>query len=567
MAEGIQPIFILPEGYNRTSGKDAQRNNIAAAKAVANAVKSTLGPRGMDKMLVDNIGDITITNDGVTVLKNMEIENPAAKMIVEVAKTQEEEVGDGTTTAVIIAGELLKNAETLLDQSIHPTLIARGYRLAGNKAQEILDKIKLKLDLSNKDDLGRIVKTAIIGKSTGADSHIVSLIVEAVQHVKSMSKDNDTLDLDDIKVEKKVGGGLLDSRMISGVLIDKEKVHPDMPDEIRNAKVALLNLALEIEKTNIDAQIRIEKPEQLQAFLDEEENMLKEMVEKIKASGANVVVVQKGIDDAAQHFLSKAGILAFRRVSESDMKKIGKATGAKVVATLDELGADSLGEAGLVHVEKLAGETLALIEECKNPKAVTILIRGGTEHVVDELQRAIEDRLGDLKSVIEDAGSIVAGGGSAELEVSKNLRDFAKGLEGREQLAVNAFADALEVVPKTLSENAGLDPIDIVGEIRIIVSPLMKTFPNFLKVSASFFSSAFSRVTFIWTSNAINLPVIAWPFFNSTKTIFPLAEFNKSKGLLKTFSDILITVSSHSARRHLRLLIGRLAGCDYVIDP
>ncbi|MCL4398642.1 MAG: TCP-1/cpn60 chaperonin family protein [Candidatus Parvarchaeota archaeon] len=466
MAEGIQPIFILPEGYNRTSGKDAQRNNIAAAKAVANAVKSTLGPRGMDKMLVDNIGDITITNDGVTVLKNMEIENPAAKMIVEVAKTQEEEVGDGTTTAVIIAGELLKNAETLLDQSIHPTLIARGYRLAANKAQEILDKIKLHLDIANKEDLGRIVKTAIVGKSTGADAHIVSLIVDAVQHVKSMSGKNDTLDLDDIKVEKKVGGGLLDSRLIKGVIIDKEKVHPDMPDEVKNAKVALLNLALEIEKTNIDAQIRIEKPEQLQAFLDEEENMLREMVEKIKASGANVAIVQKGIDDTAQHFLSKAGILAFRRVSENDMKKIGKATGAKVVATLDELGKESLGEAGVVHVEKLAGETLALIEECKNPKAVTILVRGGTEHVVDEIQRAIDDSLGDLKSVIEDGGSIVAGGGAAELEVSKNLRDFATGLEGREQLAVNSFADALEVVPKTLSENAGLDPIDILVELR-----------------------------------------------------------------------------------------------------
>ncbi|MCL4362086.1 MAG: thermosome subunit beta [Candidatus Parvarchaeota archaeon] len=466
MAEGIQPIFILPEGYNRTSGKDAQRNNIAAAKAVANAVKSTLGPRGMDKMLVDNIGDITITNDGVTVLKSMEIENPAAKMIVEVAKTQEEEVGDGTTTAVIIAGELLKNAETLLDQSIHPTLVARGYRLAANKAQEILDKIKLHLDIANKEDLSRIVKTAIVGKSTGADTHIVSLIVDAVQHVKSMSGKNDTLDLDDIKVEKKVGGGLLDSRLIKGVIIDKEKVHPDMPEEIKNAKVALLNLALEIEKTNIDAQIRIEKPEQLQAFLDEEENMLKEMVEKIKASGANVVIVQKGIDDTAQHFLSKAGILAFRRVSENDMKKIGKATGAKVVATLDELGKDSLGEAGIVHVEKLAGETLALIEECKNPKAVTILVRGGTEHVVDEIQRAIDDSLGDLKSVIEDGGSIVAGGGAAELEVSKNLRDFATGLEGREQLAVNAFADALEVVPKTLAENAGLDPIDILVELR-----------------------------------------------------------------------------------------------------
>jgi thermosome len=466
MAEGIQPIFILPEGYNRTSGKDAQRNNIAAAKAVANAVKSTLGPRGMDKMLVDNIGDITITNDGVTVLKSMDIENPAAKMIVEVAKTQEEEVGDGTTTAVIIAGELLKNAETLLDQSIHPTLVARGYRLASNKSQEILDKIKLQLNLSSKEDLGRIVKTAIIGKSTGADSHVISLIVDAVQHVKSMSGKSDTIDLDDIKVEKKVGGGLLDSRLVSGVIIDKEKVHPDMPDEVKNAKVALLNLALEIEKTNIDAQIRIEKPEQLQAFLDEEENMLKEMVEKIKASGANVVVVQKGIDDAAQHFLSKAGILAFRRVSEGDMKKIGKATGAKIVATLDELGKDSLGDAGLVHVEKLAGETLALIEECKNPKAVTILIRGGTEHVVDEIQRAVDDSLGDLKSVIEDGGSIVAGGGAGELEVSKELRDFAKGLEGREQLAVNAFADALEVVPKTLSENAGLDPIDILVELR-----------------------------------------------------------------------------------------------------
>ena len=466
MAEGIQPIFILPEGYNRTSGKDAQRNNIAAAKAVANAVKSTLGPRGMDKMLVDNIGDITITNDGVTVLKSMEIENPAAKMIVEVAKTQEEEVGDGTTTAVIIAGELLKNAEVLLDQSIHPTLVARGYRLAANKVQEILDKLKLHLDINNKEELSRIVKTAIVGKSTGADSHIVSLIVDAVQHVKSMSGKSDTLDLDDIKVEKKVGGGLLDSRLIKGVIIDKEKVHPDMPDEIKNAKVALLNLALEIEKTNIDAQIRIEKPEQLQAFLDEEENMLKEMVEKIKATGANVVIVQKGIDDTAQHSLSKAGILAFRRVSENDIKKIGKATGAKVVATLDELGSESLGEAGLVHVEKLAGETLALIEECKNPKAVTILVRGGTEHVVDEIQRAIDDSLGDLRSVIEDGGSIVAGGGSAELEVSKNLRDFATGLEGREQLAVNSFADALEVVPKTLAENAGLDPIDILVELR-----------------------------------------------------------------------------------------------------
>ncbi|MCL5016606.1 MAG: TCP-1/cpn60 chaperonin family protein [Candidatus Parvarchaeota archaeon] len=466
MADSVQPIFILPEGYTRTSGKDAQRNNISAAKAVANAVKSTLGPRGMDKMLVDNIGDITITNDGVTVLKSMDVENPAAKMIVEVAKTQEEEVGDGTTTAVIIAGELLKNAETLLDQNIHPTLIARGYKLAATKAQDILDSIKLKLDIGDKKELNKIVKTAIIGKSTGADEHIISLIVDAIQHVKSMSEKEGVVDLDDIKVEKKVGGGITDSELIKGVIIDKEKVHPDMPDYIKNAKIALLNVALEIEKTNIDAQIRIEKPEQLQAFLNEEEKMLKDMVDKIKKSGANVVIVQKGIDDAAQHFLAKAGILAFRRVSENDMKKIGKASGAKVVATLDELSEDSLGFAGAVKIEKMAGENLAIIEECKNPKAVTILVRGGTEHVTAEIQRAIDDSLGDLKSVIEDNGAIVAGGGATELEVAKNLRDYAAELGGREQLAVNAFADSLEIVSKTLAENAGMDPIDILVELR-----------------------------------------------------------------------------------------------------
>ena len=466
MADSVQPIFILPEGYTRTSGKDAQRNNISAAKAVANAVKSTLGPRGMDKMLVDNIGDITITNDGVTVLKSMDVENPAAKMIVEVAKTQEEEVGDGTTTAVIIAGELLKNAETLLDQNIHPTLIARGYKLAATKAQDILDSIKLKLDIGDKKELNKIVKTAIIGKSTGADEHIISLIVDAIQHVKSMSEKEGVVDLDDIKVEKKVGGSITDSELIKGVIIDKEKVHPDMPDYIKNAKIALLNVALEIEKTNIDAQIRIEKPEQLQAFLNEEEKMLKDMVDKIKKSGANVVIVQKGIDDAAQHFLAKAGILAFRRVSENDMKKIGKASGAKVVATLDELSEDSLGFAGAVKIEKMAGENLAIIEECKNPKAVTILVRGGTEHVTAEIQRAIDDSLGDLKSVIEDNGAIVAGGGATELEVAKNLRDYAAELGGREQLAVNAFADSLEIVSKTLAENAGMDPIDILVELR-----------------------------------------------------------------------------------------------------
>ncbi len=466
MAEGIQPIFILPEGYTRTSGKDAQRNNIAAAKAIANTVKSTLGPRGMDKMLVDNIGDITITNDGVTVLKNMEVENPAAKMIVEVAKTQEEEVGDGTTTAVIIAGELLKSAEVLLDQSIHPTLIARGYKIAANETQTILDKMSIKLDVNKKEDLAKVVKTATIGKSTGGDEHVVNLIVDSIRHVKSAVGRNESVDLDDIKIEKKVGGGLADSKLVKGVIIDKEKVHPDMPDVVKNAKIALVNMALEIEKTNVDAQIRIEKPEQLGAFLDEEEKMLKDMVKKVKESGANVLVCQKGIDDTAQHFLAKSGILAFRRVSENDIKKIGKATGAKVVSSLDELEGDALGSAGVVRVEKLAGETLAFIEECKNPKAVTILIRGGTEHVIDEVQRAIEDSLGDLRAVIEDNGAIVAGGGSCEMEVSRQLREFGKKLEGREQLAVNSFADSLEIVVKTLAENAGLDPIDILVDIR-----------------------------------------------------------------------------------------------------
>ncbi len=465
MAEAVQPIFILPEGYTRTTGKDAQRNNIASAKAVAAAVKSTLGPRGMDKMLVDNLGDITITNDGVTVLKSMEVDNPAAKMIVEVAKAQEEEVGDGTTTAVILAGELLKFAESLLDQGIHPTLINRGYRLASTKAQEILDEIKVKVNIDSKEELRKIVKTAIISKNISGDETLLNLIVDAIKYVKG-AENKEEVDIDSIKIEKKVGGGLSDSKLIKGVLIEKEKVHPDMPDEIKNAKIALLNLALEIEKTNIDAQLRIEKPDQLQAFLGEEEKLLKDMVDKIKASGANVVVCQKGIDDAAQYFLSKAKILAFRRVSEGDMKKIGKATGAKVVSTLTELEPGALGEAGYVHTEKIGNEDVAIIEECKNPKSVTLLIRGGTEHVVDEAKRAVEDSLGDLKVLIESGGSVVAGGGACEMEVSKRLKEFAATLEGREQLAVDAFADSLEIIPKTLAENAGMDPIDILVDLR-----------------------------------------------------------------------------------------------------
>ncbi|MCW1293224.1 MAG: thermosome subunit beta [Candidatus Parvarchaeota archaeon] len=466
MVEAVQPIFILPEGYTRTTGKDAQRNNIAAAIAVADTVKSTLGPRGMDKMLIDNIGDITITNDGVTVLKSMEIDNPAAKMLVEIAKTQEEVAGDGTTSSVILAGEMLKKAESLLDSGLHPALIAKGYKLATEKSIEILNEIKEKVDISNKEELSKIVKTAIIGKLSGSDHHIINLLVDAINHVKTKTAEGEKVDLDNIKIEKKSGGGMQDSLLVDGVILEKEKVHPDMPDRIENAKIALLNLSLEVEKGPIDAQIRIDRPEQLESFVSEQQKILKGMVDKIKASGANVVICEKGIDDVAQHFLAKAGILAFRRVSDSDVQKIGKATGAKIVSTLDALDSSALGEAGVVHMEKIGNETMAFIEKCKNPKAVTILVRGGSEHVVDEIKRAIEDALGDLKSVVEEDGSVVAGGGAVEMELSKRLKEFASTLKGKEQLAVQAFAEALEAIPRTLAENAGSDPMSILVELR-----------------------------------------------------------------------------------------------------
>jgi thermosome len=466
MVEALQPIFILPEGYTRTSGKDAQRNNIAAAIAVADTVKSTLGPRGMDKMLIDNLGDIVITNDGVTVLKSMEIDNPAAKMLVEIAKTQEEVAGDGTTSSVILAGEMLKKAEGLLDAGLHPALIAKGYKMATEKALAILDEIAETININDKEALSKIVSTAIVGKMSGPDAHIIDLLVSAINHVKEKTPEGEKVDLDNIKIEKKSGGGIQDSLLIDGVLLDKEKVHPDMPDRVENAKIALLNVSLEVEKGPIDAQIRIERPEQLESFMEEEEKILKNMVEKIKKAGANVVVCEKGIDDAAQHFLAKAGILAFRRVSESDMQKLGKATGAKIVSTLDALDESALGYAGLVRLEKVGNETMAFIEKCKNPKAVTILVRGGAEHIVDEIKRAIEDALGDLKSVIEDGGKVVGGGGACEMEVSKQLKEYASTLRGKEQLAVNAFAEALEAIPRTLAENAGADPMSLLVELR-----------------------------------------------------------------------------------------------------
>ncbi len=457
---GGTPIFILKEGSERTRGKDAQSRNILAAKAIANAVRTTLGPKGMDKMLVDPLGDIVITNDGVTILKEMEIEHPAAKMIVEVAKTQDDEVGDGTTAAVIIAGELLKQAEDLLDQEVHPTVIASGYRMAAEKAKEILGSIAVTLAPNDLIALKKIAVTSMTGKGSARDS-LAELAVKADKAVE----ENGHVDVDNIKVEKKVGGSTEDSRLIEGIILDKERVHPGMPKTVKNAKIALINAALEMEKTEVDAKIEITSPDQLKSFLDEEENILRKMVEKIKASGANVVFCQKGIDDMVQHYLAKAGIFAVRRVKESDMKKLASATGGKIITNIDEIANSDLGKAGLVEERKIGEEEMLFVEQCDNPKAVSLLLRGGTEHVVDELERALHDALRVVGVVIEDKKQ-VAGGGASEVEVALRLREYASSVGGREQLAIEAFANAMESIPRTLAENAGLDPIDMLVALR-----------------------------------------------------------------------------------------------------
>ena len=466
MAENQQPIFILPEGYKRQIGKDAQRTNIMAAKIVAETIRTTLGPKGMDKMLVDSLGDVVITNDGVTILKEMEIEHPAAKMMVEIAETQEEEVGDGTTTAVILAGELLKRAEDLLDKEIHPTIIAHGFEMAAEKAAEILDKIAIKVDPENADILEKIVKTAMTGKgSVAVREKLNKIIVKAVNAVAEKSENKIIIDIDNIKLEKKTGGGVGDTELIQGITIDKERVHSEMPKAVKDAKIIILEAPLEVKEAESDTQIRINTPEQLKAFIEEEENQLKKMVEKIKAAGANVVFCQKGIDDVAQHFLAKAGIYACRRVKRSDIEKLAKATGAKIISNIEDLTKDDLGFAGLVEEKKISGEAMTFVRNCKNPKAVTILIRGGTEHVVDEVERAIQDAIGDLSAVLEN-NKIVAGGGAPEIEVAREIRKFATALGGREQLAAQAFADAIESIPTTLAENAGLDPIDMLVNLK-----------------------------------------------------------------------------------------------------
>ena len=456
-------MIILREGSTRTRGRDAQGMNLMAARAVAEAVRTTLGPKGMDKMLVDSLGDVVITNDGVTILKEMDIEHPAAKMIVEIAKTQDDEVGDGTTTAVVLAGELLKKSEGLLDQDVHPTVIASGYRQAAAKAREILNSLAFDVSLKDEALLKEFAVTAMTGK--GAEAVGEKLADLCVKAIKAVVDENGKVDVDDIKVEKKVGGTIGDSELIEGIVVDKERIHPNMPKTVKNAKIALLDCPLEIEKTEIDAKIEITSPDQLQSFLDQEEKMLKDMVDKIKKTGANVVFCQKGVDDLVQHYLAKAGIMAARRVKESDLKKLAKRTGARVSTSIDELAKDDLGDAGLVEERKIGDESMIFVEKCKDPKAVSMILRGGTEHVVDELDRAIHDALRVVGVVVEDKKYVV-GGGACEVELALRLKEFASTVGGREQLAIEAFAEAMEVIPRTLAENAGLDPIDTLVSLR-----------------------------------------------------------------------------------------------------
>ncbi len=463
-----QQYMILPEGASRLLGKEAQRTNIAVGYAVASIVKTTLGPKGMDKMLVSELGDIVITNDGATILEEMNVEHPVAKILVEVAKTQDKEVGDGTTTAVIIAGDLLKNAGNLLDQGIPPAAIIKGYEMAQEKALAVLKSVSNSVAIGDEEKLVKIARIAIGSKNIGSDPtkrNLVKLIIQAIEQVAEKQGDKVVIDKDFIKLEKKEGGSIEDTEFINGVLIDKEMAHPGMPKSIKNAAIALLDVALEVEKTETDAKIEITSPEQMQAFLNQEEKMLKQMVDKVVKSKANVVFVQKGIDDVAQHYLAKAGISAIRRVKKSDMEKLAKATGARMVTSLDDLANNDLGFAGLVEERKISGEQMVFVEKCKDPKSVTIFVRGGTKQSTDEVERAITDAIGALTSAVED-GKYVTGGGSIEIEIAMKLRDSATDIGGREQLAIQAFADALEVIPKALADSAGMDPIDTLVQLR-----------------------------------------------------------------------------------------------------
>ncbi len=461
-----QPILILKEGSTRRRGRDAQKSNMAAAKIVAEVVKSTLGPRGMDKMLVDTLGDVTVTNDGATILDEIDVQNPAAKMMVEVAKTQDDEVGDGTTTAVILAGELLKKAEQLLDDEIHSTTIVSGYKQAGDKAIQILNEIALSADPKDRALLKKIALTSMHSKGMGgARDHFADVSIDAVMQVTEKRGNEMLADIDNIQITKKVGKSLLETELIKGIIVDKEVVHAGMPKSVKNPKIALLNCALEIEKPEFSTEIRIKDPTQMKAFLDEETSMIRNMVGKIKSSGANVAMCQKGIDDIAQHLLAKEGIMTVRRIKQSDMEKLARATGAKIVTNLESLSASDLGTAGLAEEKRLGEDKMVFVRECKDPKSVAILVRAGLERLVDEAERTLNDSLSVVADVVKK-NKIVAGGGAVETELAKRLKEHASTIGGREQLAVEAFADALESIPRILAENAGLNPIDIMVALR-----------------------------------------------------------------------------------------------------
>ncbi|MDI6805098.1 MAG: thermosome subunit beta [Candidatus Bathyarchaeia archaeon] len=464
---GGVPVLILKEGSSRSRGREAQHANIMAARIVAETVKSSLGPKGMDKMLVDSFGDTTITSDGRTILDEMDIQHPAAKMMVEVAKTQDNEAGDGTTTAVILAGELLNKAEELIGKNVHPTIIIDGYKKASEKALEVLEKIAMSTGSNREEYLKKVAMTSMASKLVAEHrEYLADLAVKAILEVAEKENGKYKVDIDDIKVEKKPGESLRDTKLIQGIVLDKEVVHSGMPKRVEKAKIALLDTALEIEKTEFDAKINIESPEQMDAFLKQEEEMLRQMVEKIEAVGANVVLCQKGIDDMTQHFLARKGILAVRRIKKSDMEKLSKATGGKIITNIDDMSPSDLGYASLVEERKIGDDKMTFVEGCKHPRAVTILIRGGTERIVDEAERSVHDALCVVRDVVEEP-KILAGGGAPELEISRTLKKYAETLPGREQLAVKSFAEALEVVPVTLTENAGLDPIDILSELRV----------------------------------------------------------------------------------------------------
>lgn len=467
MGMGNAPVIILRQGTKREKGKDAQTNNITAARTIADAVRSSLGPRGMDKMLVDSMGDVVITNDGVTILKEMDVQHPAAKMLVEVAKTQDAEVGDGTTTSVILAGELLKKATDMIDANVHPTIITAGYRLANDKAQEVLKKVSKKVSINDDKLLNQIAQTAMISKQVNSSKDYFSkMVVEAVKTIVDKTDDGKYFaDLKNIQTVKKAGANMEESEMIKGLIIDKEPVSDAMPKKVKNAKIALIDAAFEVKKTEIDAKIQITDPGQLNAFIQEEERMLKEMVENVKKAGANVVFCQKGIDDLAQHFFAKEGIYACRRVKKSDMERLGRSTGASILNKITDITAADLGFAESVELRRVEEEDMTFVTGCKEPKTVSILVRGGTKHVADEVERSLVDAWSVVKVSIED-GMLVTGGGSTAMEIAMQLRDYAQSIGGREQIAIEAFASAMEIIPSTLAENAGLDPIDIVIEMR-----------------------------------------------------------------------------------------------------